>query len=176
MDQIVQFTAPPTEYPHTVDALDPTEIAFLQGVRRWVAARQRGDHPRFHLLTALNGVGAEAAASPLERFLTLAAYSTCRRVVTYCPYSPQLGEDEKQMLYSASLVQNGEIEFASRVLQATILTTEGAVLALGPLEEIGEHFAKSGLLFRRRKRPAVEPEFPATVERWISSLSSMTLH
>jgi hypothetical protein len=87
-----------------------------------------------------------------------------------------LGQDEKQLLHSASLVQNGESELASRVLQTTILTTEGAVLALGPLEEMGDRFAQSKLLFRRRKMPVVEPAFPATVESWISSLSGTTLH
>jgi hypothetical protein len=169
-------SVPTTEYPETTDALDAAESAFLLAARLWVAIRQQNGNPPVRLRAALASVGAEAAAFPLDRFMTLAARSTRRRVVTYCPCTPQLGQDEKQLLHSASLVQNGESELASWVLQTTILTTEGAVLALGPLEELGEQFAQSKLLFRRRKMPVAESAFPATVESWISSLSGTTLH
>jgi hypothetical protein len=176
MGQIIQLSAPATDYPETTDALDAAECAFLLAARRWVATRQQDGNPLVCLRAALASVGAEAAAFPLDRFMTLAAHSTRRRVVTYCPCTAQLGQDEKRLLHSASLVQNGESEMASRLLQATILTTEGAVLALGPLEEMGEQFARSKLLFRRRKMPVAESSFPATVESWISSLSGTTLH
>jgi hypothetical protein len=175
MDQITKRAAPPAEYPETIDALDPAESALLLAIRWWVAARQDDEDPLFHLCRSLNAAGAEAAAFSLDRFMTLAAHSTRRRVITYCPCSPQLGEDEKQLLHSAGLVQNRKSELASQSLQ-TILTMEGTVLALGPLEEMGEQFAKSRLLFRQRRMPAAEPGFPATIESWISSLSGATLH
>lgn len=176
MNQIIHFAAPTTEYPERTEALDTAECAFLLAVRQWVATRQRNGNALFHARAVLAKVGAATAAFPLDRFMTLAALSTRRRVVTYCPCTPHLGQDEKQLLYSASLVQNGDSERASRVLQTTILTMDGAVLALGPLEEMGEHFALSGLLLRRRAMPAAEPAFPAGVESWISSLSGTTLH
>jgi hypothetical protein len=176
MSQIIKLPAPASEYPETIGALDPAESAFLLAVRCWVAARQRDDDPLLRLRVVLNSVGAADAAAAFGRFMTLAAHSTSRRVVTYCSCTQQLGEDEKHLLHVASLVQNGESEVASRVLQATILTTAGAVLALGPLEEIGERFAKSRLLFQRRTMAVAEPASPPNVESWISSLSGTTLH
>ncbi len=80
------------------------------------------------------------------------------------------------MLHSASLAQNGDSEESCRVLQTSILTVEGAVLALGPLEELGEQFARCGLWLRRRTLPVAESGFPDGVESWISSLSGTTLH
>ena len=176
MDQIVQLSVVATDYPETTDALDAAESAFLLAVRRWVATRQRNGNALFHARAALARAGAAAAAFPLDRIMTLAAHSTRRRVVTYCPRTPHLGQDEKLLLHSASLVQNGDSELASRVLQTTILTVEGAVLALGPLEELGEHFARSDLHFPGRSMPVADRTFPVGVESWISSLSGTTLH
>jgi hypothetical protein len=176
MRQTIQPSTPSPAYPDTMDALDLPERAFVLAVRSWVAARQKDRHPLVRLCAILNSVGAEAATLPLDRFMTIAARSTCRRVVTYCPCTPHVGEDEKHLLYSASLVQNGESESAVRMLQTTMLTIEGAVLALGPLEEIGERFARSELLFPRRETPPAKTAFPPTVEGWISSLSSSTIH
>ncbi|HET6607423.1 MAG TPA: hypothetical protein VFG62_12165 [Rhodopila sp.] len=176
MGQIMQFSAPPPDYPETTDALDLSERVFLLAVRWWVAAQQRGRDPLSHMRVTLDSIGAEAAALPLNRFMTVASHSTSRRVVTYCPCSPHVGTDEKHLLYPASLVQKGEIELAARVLQTTILTEEGAVLALGPLEEIGERLARARLLFRLRQAPSAESTFPPTVESWISALSGTTLH
>jgi hypothetical protein len=175
MSPITQLSAP-SDYPEAMDALDPAEHAFLLAVRWWVAARQQDGDPLLRLCAALKGVGATTAAFALDRFMTLAAHSTRRRVVMYCPYSPQLGEDEKHLLYSVNLVQYGQSELASQVLRASILTIEGAVLALGPLEEVAEEFGKLKLHFRQRKMPAAEIAFPATIESWITSLSGTTLH
>ena len=176
MDRINKLAAVTMDYPETKDVLDTAERVFLLAMRRWVATRQRNGNALFHTRAVLASAGAADAAFPLDRFMALAALSTCRRVVTYCPCTPHLGQDEKLMLHSASLVQNGDSEESCRVLQTSILTLEGAVLALGPLEEMGEQFARSGLWFRRRTMPVVEPGFPVGVESWISSLSGTTLH
>jgi hypothetical protein len=141
-----------------------------------VAAHQNGGDALYHVRFILRSMGAEATTLPLNRFMAMAAHSTSRRVVTHCPCSPHVGRDEKQLLYATSLIQNGETESAARILQTTILTKDGAVLALGPLEEIGERFARAGLFFPWRQAPSAEPAFPPTVESWISSLSGTTLH
>lgn len=176
MGQIIQLAAATTDYPETTDALDAAEGAFLLALRWWVAKRQQNGNALFHVRAALAKAGVARAAFPLDRFMTLAAHSTRRRVMTYCPCTPHVGQDEKQLLYSASLAQNGESDLASRVLRTTMLTTEGAVLALGPLEDLGEQFAQSKLLFQKRTMPVPERAFPAGVESWISSLSGTTLH
>ena len=120
MDRIDPPSVATTDYPDTTDALDTVESIFLLAVRRWVATRQRNGNALFHTRAGLVRAGVAAAAFPLDRFMTLAAHSTCRRVVTYCPCTPHLGRDEKLLLHSASLIQNGDSELASHVLQATI--------------------------------------------------------
>jgi hypothetical protein len=125
MSPITRLSAPAAVYPDMVDALDPAEHAFLLAVRWWVATRQQDGDPLLRLCAALKGVGATAAAFALDRFMMLAAHSTRRRVVMYCPFSPDLGEDEKHLLYCTSLVQHGQSELASQVLQGSILTMEG---------------------------------------------------
>ncbi|HVY18263.1 MAG TPA: hypothetical protein VHB27_23795 [Rhodopila sp.] len=176
MRQTIQLSTPTPDYPETIDGLDLPEHAFLLAVRCWVVARQKDADPQRRSRTILDIVGAADAASPLDQFMTIAARSTSRRVVTYCPCAPHVGEDEKHLLHAASLVQNGQRGLAVRVLWATMLTMDGTMLAIGPLEDVGARFGKSGLLFRLRETPPAKPAFPSTVEGWLSSLSSSTLH
>jgi hypothetical protein len=176
MRQIIELAVPLSDYPDTVAALDQSERTMLLAIRWWVAAHQSGDNAMMRVCGVLRCMGVEAAASSLNRLMDLAARSTWRRVVTYCPCSPDLGKDEKHLLYPICLVQNGESDPAARVLQSTMLTTEGSVLALGPLEEISDHFAKARLPFRRRRAPPTRVVFPPSVEGWLSSLSGTSIH
>jgi hypothetical protein len=176
MRQIIQLAAPLSDYPQTIDALDRSEHTFLLAVRCWVAAHQHDDDPVSRARFLLRQMNVEAATASLDRFMMLAARSTWRRVVIYCPCSRDLGRDERQLLYSACLAQNGASELAAQTLQKAMLTTEGAVLALGPLEEIGEHFAKARKPFLWRQAPPIEAAFPPSAESWLSSLSGTTVH
>jgi hypothetical protein len=65
-----------------------------------------------------------------------------------------LSDDEKHLLLAVSLTQAGDSDMAENVLRTTLLSAQGAELALGPLEGLSALFAKARLLLSRRRFPS----------------------
>jgi hypothetical protein len=158
MGQIIRLPVSLAAYPSTTPDLNPAECVFLTGLRCWAADLRLGNDPLDRLTRVLEIAQAPDAARPLDRFMIVALHSTARAVTLHCPCCSTVGGDEAHLLHAASLVQAGTREQAADALQASLLTTQGAVLALGPLEEGADAFAKARLFFRRRQLACPDPE------------------
>jgi hypothetical protein len=151
MGQVIRFAISLPTYPDRVNALDTAECAFLLAVRWWVADYRQNEDPLRRLCETMHTAGLEEAAFPMDRLMGVAARSARRSIEIRCPRCAYLSDDEKLLLQAASLVQAGEGEQVERMLHRTLFSAQGAMLALGPLEEVGELFSASKLLFRLRR-------------------------
>jgi hypothetical protein len=117
-----------------------------------------GDDPIPRLRQELVAVGADDAAFSIDGLMAILARAARRPIDIHHPSCPKVSEDEKQLLYVASLVQSGGSGLAEKTLRMTLLSAEGAAFAIGPLEGLAELFKRAGLLLTRRARPARDLE------------------
>jgi hypothetical protein len=151
------------DYPEDVNDLNPAERTLLTGLRLWVADRQSGIDPITRLCSTFDLMGGEEAAFMLDRFMTQAAYFARRMITVSCPRCPNLGEDEKHFLYAASLAQAGHNRRAMVALGASMLSDDGAALAVNALEDLCGRFAEAKLILVRRRRPTAPADVRAVV-------------
>ena len=170
MGQVIPFTAAPLAYPARTSLLDAAERVLLDAVRWWVEAFRPGDDPMPRLRQDLAVAGARDAAFSVDGLMAVVARTVRQPIAVHCPRCPHLSEDEAHLLHAASLAQAGESDLAERALRSALLSAPGAEFALGPLEGLGDLFAKARLLFTRRRSPASE------VETWRAPVVAEIVH
>jgi hypothetical protein len=154
MARIIAFPIPPTAYPdHTAD-LDAAESVLLTAIRSWVKSDRNNEDPIPGLRQKLEPAGAPDAALSVVGLMTVLARLVMRPVDVQCPRCPTLSIDEKHLLLAASFAQAGETRAAEKVLRTPLLSAQGAEFAIGPLEGVGELFARARLFLSRRRLPA----------------------
>ena len=158
MGQIITFPSPPTSYPDLAADLDKGESVLLIAIRWWGESFREGEDPIPCLLQGLETAGTADAAFSIDGLMSIVARVARRPVDIRCPRCPRLSDDEKHLLRAASLAQNGDRDMAEKVLRTTLLSPQAAEFALGPLEGLGELFAKARLFLSRRGLPADEEE------------------
>ena len=156
MGDIIRLPARPAAYPATSATLDRAETVLLTAIRHWVQAYRQDEDPVPRLAQELEIAGAPDAALPIDAVMMVLARSVRQPVSIHCPRCRGLSDEEKHLLYAASVVQAGDVDLAERTLRNVLLTAEGAAWALGPLQELGEMFAEAGLFLRRRTAPGGE--------------------
>jgi hypothetical protein len=176
MGHVIALPEFPADYPEDVNDLNPAERTLLTGLRLWVADRQNAVDPMTRLCTTLDLMGGEDAAFMLDRFMTHAAYFARRVIAVACPRCPNLGDDEKHFLYAASLAQAGHGERAAVALGASMLTSDGAILAANALEDLCGRFAEAKLFLLRRRRPTAPADARAVLAWSPSPQQQRTVH
>ncbi len=176
MAQIIPIVPTSATYPIRTALLDAAECAFLTAVRWWVSAFRHGENPVPRLCQHLQAAGARDAALSVDALMAIVARTVRQPIAIHCPHCPHLSEDEKHLLHAASLAQAGESNVAKRALRTALLSAPGAEFALGPLEGLGELFARARLLFSRRRSPAEELPQRGAVETWAPSILAPIIH
>jgi hypothetical protein len=176
MAHIIPFTPAPASYPNRTALLDAAERAFLIACRCWVSDFRRGDDPVPRLCQELGGAGARDAAFSIDALMAVVARTVRQPIAIHCPPCPHLSGDERHLLHAASLAQAGESMRAERALRTALLSASGAEFALGPLEGLGELFARARLLFSRRRSPAEALSPADAIETWTPSMLTRTVH
>jgi hypothetical protein len=169
MGQIIAFPRPPTPYPDLAADLDKGESILLIAIRLWVESFREGEDPLPALLQGLGTAGTADAAFSIDGLMSIVVRVARRPVDIRCPRCPHLSDDEKHLLQAASLAQNGDREMTDKVLRTTLLSPQAAEFALGPLEGLGELFAKARLFLSRRRLPTDEQEAGDSRESWSPS-------
>jgi hypothetical protein len=176
MAQIIPFTPTLASYPTSTTLLDAAERAFLIAIRWWASAIRHGENPMPHLCRHFHTAGARDAAFSVDSLMAVVARTVRQPLATHCPHCPHPSTDETHLLHAASLVQTGESGLAERALRTALLSTSGAEFALGPLEGLGELFARARLLFSRRRSPADALPRAGAIETWAPSIPVPTVH
>jgi hypothetical protein len=166
MGQVIAFPVPPPPYPDLATDLDKAECVLLIAIRSWVEAYRDGEDPIPRLCQGLEIAGAPDAAFSIDRLMTVVARAVTRTVAIHCPRCPQLSDDEKQLLRAASLAQADERQLAEKVLRTTLLSSQGAEFAIGPLEGLGELFAQARLFLSPRRLAAEDLQPGDARETW----------
>jgi hypothetical protein len=156
MGQVIAFPAHPTPCPGRVADLGFAESVLLGAIRCWVEAYRGGDDPVPRLRRGLKTTGTADAAFSIDALMTIVARTVRRPVEVHCPGCPNMSDDEKQLLYAASLAQAGASDIAEKVLRTTLLSAEGAAFAIGSLEGLGKLFTHAWLFLTRRTSTAQE--------------------
>jgi hypothetical protein len=149
MGQVVLLPSVPV-YPASTTFLDTAECAFLIAVRWWVSGYQGDEDPVPRLCRGLKIAGARDAAFTINEFMAVIASTAREPIAIHQPRCLDLSDDERQLLFAASLAQAGESAAAERALRASLVSPAGAESALEPLEVSVELFAQAGLIFSRR--------------------------
>ncbi len=173
MGQIIAFPVPPSAYPDLTADLDPAESVLLLAIRWWVESYRSGDDPVPRLCRGLEAAGLADAAFPIDGLMMVLARTVTRPVAIHCPKCPQVSPDETHLLRAVGLAQADEGLLAEKVLRTTLLSAQGAEFALGPLEGVGELFARARLLLSARRLPADEQAAgdarnPGSPPRWLN--------
>jgi hypothetical protein len=166
MGQVIPFPTQPTPYPDQIENLGAADGVFLLAMRWWVEDYRANVDPIPRLQTALHKAGAHDAAFPIDSLMTTVARGARRTVDVHCPLCPSLSDDEKQLLYVASLVQANNAPLADRALRTALLSADGAAFAVESLEDLSEFFTKARLFFAKRVAPAPLPDANDTREAW----------
>jgi hypothetical protein len=167
MARITPFILAPPGRPSRRATLDAAERAFLLAIRWWVAGIRHGEDPelrpgqQLHTAGARNAFSVDALKAIVARFATLP-------VAIRCPQRPHPSPDETHLIHAAGQVRAGESAQAERALRTALLSASGAEFALDPLEGLSELFARTRLLFGRRRSPADA--------LWTPSIPSPTVH
>jgi hypothetical protein len=164
--EIIRLPARLADYPDAAAELEPAECVLLIAIRWWVEAYRHDEDPMPRLQQGLETAGVEAAAFSIDAVMAVVARSVVQPVAIHCPRCPRLSTDEKSLLHAASLAQSGAAAMAEKTLRGALLSAQGAEFALGPLQGLGELFARAKMLLRRRKPPAETHETTAAVLPW----------
>jgi hypothetical protein len=176
MAHIIPFIPAPPSYPSRTTLLDAAERAFLIAVRWWVYAFRDGEDPVPRLCRHLHAAGARDAAFSIDALMAIVARTVRQPIAIRCPQCPHLSADETHLMHPACLVQAGQSVQAERALRTALLSASGAEFALGPLEGLGELFARACLLFSRRRSPADALPAAGVIETWTPSFPSPSVH
>jgi hypothetical protein len=149
MGQLIRPAAPPVP----CSTLEPAASVGLIGMRWWVSDRLAGDDPLPRLRLGMQAAGSPDAALSVDAFMGVLTRSARRQITVEQPRCPVLSADETALLAASALVQHGQPELAEKVLRNVLLSADGAVFAIGPLEGLGRLFAQARLYFRQRWRP-----------------------
>jgi hypothetical protein len=172
--QIIQLPLSPAGYPVNSAALDPAIL--LIAIRWWVDSYRRDEDPMPRLCQELEAAGTCDAAFSVDALMAIIARTVRQPIAIHCPRCPHVSGDERHLLHTASLAQDGNGHRAGKALCTALLSAQGAEFALGPLQGLGELFAEAGLFFRQRRSP-VTAQAPATaVEPWRPSGPPATIH
>jgi hypothetical protein len=170
MGQIIAFPRPSTPYPDLAADLDQGEAVLLLALRWWGESFREDEDPIPRLLQGLETAGAADAAFSIDGLMSIVARVARRPIDIRCPRCPRLSNDEKHLLRAASLAQDGDRDMAEKVLRTTLLSPQAADFALGPLEGLGELFAKARLFLSRRRLSSDERPTEDSRESWSPSL------
>jgi hypothetical protein len=169
MGQIIAFPSPPTPYPDLAADLDKGEALLLIAIRWWGESFREGEDPIPCLLQGLETAGTADAAFSIDGLMSIVARVARRPVDIRCPRCPRLSDDEKNLLRAAGLAQNGDRDMAEKILRTSLLSAQAAEFALGPLEGLGELFAKARLFLSRRRFPGDDQAPDDSRESWSPS-------
>jgi hypothetical protein len=167
MGQIIAFPLPRTPYPDFTADLDKAESILLVAIRWWCVSFREDEDPVSRLAPDLETVGAADITFSINGLMSIVAYAVRRPVDIRCPGCPRLSDDEKHLLRAVSLTQAGDSDMAENVLRTTLLSAQGAELALGPLEGLSALFAKARLLLPRRRFPSDHQITDDSREAWL---------
>ena len=176
MARIIPFIPAPPSYPTRTTLLDAAERAFLTAIRWWVDSFRRGEDPVPHLCRHLHAAGTRDAAFSIDALMAIVARTARQPIAIHCPQCLHLSTDETHLMHAACLVQAGEGAQAERALRTALLSGSGAEFALGPLEGLGDLFARARLLFSRRRSPADALSGAGAIETWTPAFPSPTVH
>ena len=152
MGQVIQFL--PSIAPiRRRSGLDDPAAVLLIGLRWWAEDTSRQHDPLPRLRQGMGIAGLSDSALAIDAFMTIAGCTTYRVLELHGPGCDCLSQDEKHLLHAASLVQAGHDALAERALRTALLTAQGADMALGPLQGIGQLFSAARLFFRCRTAP-----------------------
>jgi hypothetical protein len=133
---------------------------------------REGEDPIPCLLQGLETAGTADAAFSTDGVMSIVARIARRPVDIRCPRCPRLPDDEKHLLRAASLAQNGDRDMTEKALRTTLLSPQAAEFAFGPLEGLGEIFAKARLFLSPRRLSGDDQAMDDSRESW----SPSTLH
>jgi hypothetical protein len=148
--QIIQLQLSVDPYPERRSGLEDPEAVLLIGLRWWAEDTRLQHDPLPRLRQGMAIAGLPDSALAIDAFMTIAGRTAYRALEVHGPGCDCLSPDEKHLLHAASLVQAGHNALAERALRTTLLTAQGADMALGPLMGIGQLFSSARLFFRRR--------------------------
>jgi hypothetical protein len=124
------------------------QLPVEQGVLLWamrllVTQLRGGAEARPRIVEMLDHLGAAAAASPLQAFMTTLGQGATRMIDVQCACRPRIGEDERALLDVLSLAQAIR-PFEARLILRGFATPEAAVEALAYATTIGTILAQAG--------------------------------
>jgi hypothetical protein len=166
MGQIIAFPFHPP-YPDRAADLDRSECILLVAIRTWVQRYRDREDAIPHLCQGLETTGAHDSAFSIDGLMTTVSRTVTRTADIHCPRCPHLSDDEKTLLCAVSLAQADENHLAAKVLRTTLLSAQGAQLAIGSLEGLGELFTQARLLLTRRRLPNADHPSSDSREAWL---------
>jgi hypothetical protein len=143
--------------PPAADRLGTAESVLLLALRWWVSDHRNNLDPLPRLCAAMRIAGAHDAAFSVDQLMAVVARTARHPIAIHCPRCPNLSEDENCLLGAATLTQAGAGTLAKQVLHAALLSADGALFALGPLEGLCALFRLAHLDFGRRPASANDP-------------------